>query len=124
MTTSDVVRERLQSVRQPSSSAHKVLTLLEEKAAKAVSKAPATVTVSEALRLWRTRLENTKFTKAKIQGVEDLLTHLEKLAPQRQVDQFGFIGTQAAITVFFTRNDGNYVGSAILDKRKQKLAKS
>jgi hypothetical protein len=120
MMTSEGVRERLQSVRQPSSSIHKVLTLLEENAAKPVSKAPATVTVSEALRLWRTRLNNTKFTKAKIQGVEDLLTHLEQLAPQRQVDQFGFIGAQAAITVFFTRNDGSYVGSAILDKRKQK----
>ena len=117
MTSSDIVRERLLSQKSSSRSAHKVIELLNEGQAEPVSHTPATVTVSEALRLWRTRLKNVEHTKAPMRGVEDLLAHLTQLAPQRQVDQFGFIGRNAAITVFFAKNDGTYLGSAILDKR-------
>ncbi len=116
MMTSETVQERLRSTsRSPSS--RKALKLLAEDETRPVSSAPATVTVSEALRLWRTRLKNTQFTNAPLNGVQDLLKHLEQLAPQRKLDQFGFVSPQAALTVFFTRTDGAYVGSAILDKR-------
>lgn len=116
MMTSEAVRERVKSSSQ-SSSSRKVLKLLAEDLTRPVSAAPATVTVSEALRLWRTRLKNTEYTNAPLKGVQDLLKHLEELAPQRKLDQFGFVSPQAAVTVFFTRTDGVYVGSAILDKR-------
>ena len=119
MITTSNVRERLLATQPPSDSAIKVLKLLEREAAKPVSTQPATVTVSEALRLWRTRLKNVEITKAPIQGIEDLLTHLEKLAPQRHVDQFGFIGPETAITIFFTKSTGSYLGSAISDLRSK-----
>lgn len=119
MITTDIVRERLLATKPSSQSANKVLELLEGRAAEPVSAQPATVTVSEALHLWRTRLKNTEITKAPIQGIEDLLCHLEKLAPQRQVDQFGFLGPETAITVFFTKSTGSYLGSAILDRRSK-----
>jgi hypothetical protein len=116
MMTSEALRERLKSS-TPSPSSRKVLKLLSEDLTRPVSAVPATVTVSEALRLWRTRLKNTRYTDAPLKGVQDLLKHLEELAPQRKLDQFGFVSPQAAVTVFFTRTDGAYVGSAILDKR-------
>ena len=117
MMTSDLVEQRLIQAERSSASARSVLDLLAAHAAKPVSSGPAAVTVSEALRLWRTRRKNTQITKAKIEGLDDLLDRLEGLAPQRRLDQFGFMGPKTAITVFFVHTDGSYVGSAILDRR-------
>lgn len=117
MITSDLVRERLSAARAPSSSAKEILEILQDDEVKPVADIPATTTVSEALRLWRTRLKNTEFTKAPLEGVQDLLRHLEELAPQRKVDQFGFVGPNSAMTVFFTHTGGSYVGSAIIRRQ-------
>ena len=119
MMANDVVRDRLMASPRRSASALKVLKLLKEHETRPVAKTPATTTVSEALRLWRTRLKNTEFTQAPLEGVEDLLHGLEQLAPQRKVDQFGFVGPKSAMTVFFTRTGGAYVGSAIIARSQR-----
>jgi hypothetical protein len=114
--TSAEVRDRLNQMRA-SASAQEALTFLSEKVDHPVGQMPATVTASEALRLWRTRLGNTAITGAPLLGAEDLIRGLEKLAPQSKVDQFAFAGKTAALTVFFTRTSGSYIGAAMLDKR-------
>lgn len=95
-----------------------VVRLLEERGAHTVGNGPALVTVSEAIALWRTRLRNTEITHAPLEGVEALLSALEKLPPQSKVDQAGYLGDDLAVTVFFRHSGGTYLGYAMLDKRK------
>jgi len=115
--TDEYVLERL-GQEDASASAKQTKRWLENSDLKPVGRGPASVTVKEALRLWRTRLRNIEFTKKPINGLPELIRGLESLAPQRKVDQFGFTGSTSVATLFFDRQKGQYIGSAVVERRK------
>jgi hypothetical protein len=117
MNPDHIVLERL-SHQGASSSARQTKSLLEKSNLRPVADTPASVTVAEALRLWRTRLKNVEFTRQPIDGLPELIRGLEKLAPQRKVEQFGFVGEKFAATIFFERQKGSFIGSAIVERRR------
>jgi hypothetical protein len=74
------------------------------------------VRVSEATRLWGTRLKNVKFTKKPIQGVEWLLRRLESLGSEDELEQFNFTGREFAGSLFFALKDQDFVGVVLVDR--------
>jgi len=117
MKTDELVLKRL-SQQDASASAKKTKRWLEKSDLKPLGGAPASVTAKEALRLWRTRLRNIEFTQKPINGLPELIRGLESLAPQRKVDQFGFTGSSLVATLFFDRQRGQYIGSAVVERNK------
>jgi hypothetical protein len=88
---------------------------LEREDTRLVSDRTSKVSVSEALRLWRTRLLNTDITGQTLHGIESLLSRLQSFAPQRKLDQFAFIGSDAAANLFFERTSHSFVGAVLVD---------
>jgi hypothetical protein len=74
------------------------------------------ITVSEAIRLWGTRLKNVQFTNKPIQGVECLLMRLAALAPEDELEQFNFTGRDFLGILFFALNDQEFVGLVFVDR--------
>jgi hypothetical protein len=89
--------------------------------AKPVSAEPADVTAAEALRLWRTR---QRTAQADPQGIPELILQLEELAPQRKVEQFSFSDTNSTAVFFFTKTEGLYLGSVVVqtDRERERTA--
>ncbi len=81
-----------------------------------VSAQPEHVAVFEAVMLWRTRLNNVKYTKKPIRGVEWLLKRLETLRPEDELEQFGFTGGELAGNLFFAANNQEFVGVVLVDR--------
>ena len=59
------------------------------------------VSVAEALRLWSTRLGNEDLTGQHLQGAENLLVNLQKLAGQRKLEQYAFVNSVVGGNIFF-----------------------
>jgi hypothetical protein len=95
-----------------SKSAHQIRTLLESDSLRPASEEPARTTASEALRLWRTRLRNTKITHKKIDGLPQLVERLKTITPQKKVEYFAFTDEASAITLLFEKTSGAFIGSA------------
>jgi hypothetical protein len=95
-----------------STSAGRVRVMLKSESLRPVSTEPARTTASEALRLWRTRLRNTRITHKKIAGLPQLVERLESLTPQKKVEYFAFLSDDAAITLLFEKTSGAFLGSA------------
>jgi hypothetical protein len=112
MTKRTTVITRLESIAE-SPQAKWTVDVLRDRKMEPVSDGPSSLTVAEALRLWKTRLENVKSTRQPIEGLSELINHLESLSPQKKLDQYGFTGSHSAAAIFFTRADGKFVGSAI-----------
>ena len=98
--------------------ARRTSEILRHKDMKPVADEPASVTVSEALRLWKTRLSNIPHTGQPIEGINELIGSLELLTPQRKVNQYGFAGKGSAAAVFFSRDSHEFLGSAIVTGRR------
>jgi hypothetical protein len=102
---------------QSAPNARKVRDVLRSESMAPVAEEPTSITVSEALRLWRTRLGNVQFTHQPIEGIPELVGRLESLSPQRKINQYGFIGKGSAATLFFTRDSNTFLGCAIVTKK-------
>jgi len=90
--------------------------LLESGKLHPIADEPASTTASEALRLWRTRLRNTRITQKKISGLSEVVIALEKITPQKKIDQFGFNDENTAVTLFFEKTSGAFLGSITVAK--------
>ena len=88
---------------------------LEREDTRLVSDRASKVSVSEALRLWRTRLQNTDVTGQTLHGVQSLLARLQSLTPQRKLEQVAFIGPETAANLFFERTSHSFVGAVLVD---------
>jgi hypothetical protein len=119
MSTSAGVLEMLEAQSSSSPVARRTSETLRREHMKPVADKPSSITVSEALRLWRTRLLNIPHTKQPIEGITELIEELELLAPQRKVNQYGFVGKGSAAAVFFSRQEGTFLGSAIVTGRRK-----
>jgi hypothetical protein len=89
---------------------------LEQEDTRPISESPTRVTVSEALRLWSTRRKNTEITGVIIHGIDSLVEALERLSPEVDLDQFGFVSDSIAITVFFKNEDHGFVGLLMVNR--------
>jgi hypothetical protein len=77
-------------------------------------------TVSEAHRLWSTRLKNTALTGQHLEGAESLLAKLEHLTPQRKLEQFALSGPHTSGNLFFDGSTHTFVGAILFDTRNQR----
>jgi hypothetical protein len=82
-----------------------------------VSERVLRVRVSEAAALWRTRLQNVRFTNKPIRGVEWLVKRLDALAPEEELEQFNFRSREFAGSLFFTVSENEFVGVVFVDRR-------
>ena len=95
--------------------------LLRREDTRLISDRVAKVTVSEARRLWSTRLGNTRITGQHLDGAESLLASLSTLSPQKKLEQFAFKGPEESGNLFFEAVSRRFVGAilfATLDQRK------
>ena len=76
-TNADVLE--LLKAQSSSPIARRTSEILRHKNMKPVADEPASVTVSEALRLWKTRLSNIPHTGQPIEGINELIGSLELL---------------------------------------------
>jgi hypothetical protein len=93
----------------------RIVGYLEREDTRIVSDRTSKVSVSEALRLWRTRLLNTDITGQTLHGIESLLSRLQTFAPQRKLEQVAFIGSETAANLFFERTSHSFVGAVLVD---------
>jgi hypothetical protein len=100
----------------PSESVDLAKMLLASTEVKPLSEHAARGTVSEAVMLWRTRLNNVKHTKKPIQGVEWLLKRLETLGSEDELEQFSFTGREFHGSLFFAVNDHEFLGVVLVDR--------
>ena len=90
--------------------------LLAQEDAKVIGDRLNKVSVSEALRLWRTRLKNTDITGLHLDGAEPLIRRLEGLAPQRKLEHVAVIGHHQGINLFFqSAHPSEFVGAIVYD---------
>ncbi len=80
-----------------------------------VSDRSSKVSVSEALRLWTTRLQNTDVTGQQLYGAKSLLSRLKSLTPQRKLEQFAFVSPDTAGNLFFEGRSRQFVGAVLVD---------
>ena len=80
-----------------------------------ISELATRVTVSEVVRLWRTRLNNVRHTKKPIQGIEWLLRRLETLRPADELEQFSLTGREFHGSLFFSAEGQEFMGLVLID---------
>jgi hypothetical protein len=93
---------------------------LQHKDTRLVSSRPSKVSVSEALRLWTTRLKNTDVTGQRLDGVDSLLEQLKGLTPQRKLEQYALVGSKTTGNLFFEGSSLRFVGAVLVDTKKSK----
>ena len=81
---------------------------------------PAKVSVSEALRLWTTRLLNTDVTGQSLDGAESFVKRLKTYTPQRKLEQYALVGPETAGNLFFDLSTHHFVGAVIVNRSKSK----
>jgi hypothetical protein len=91
--------------------------LLKREDTRIVSNRSSKVSVSEALRLWKTRLKNTDVTGLHLDGARSLVTRLESLTPQRKLEQFALVAGDTSGNVFFDGSTRHFVGAIIVEKK-------
>ncbi len=75
----------------------------------------AKVDVSEAQRLWSTRLKNTDITGKHLEGARELLHTLQRLMPQSELEQFAFKSPER-IGIFFLSSSQQFVGAVLVNR--------
>ena len=100
----------------PSDSIIRARAFLAADDIKAVADKPVRVKVSEALRLWETRLKNTTITNRPIQGADAFVERLRMLDPSVELEQIGFMSSNLAGNVFFEDRDGKFVGLVLVER--------
>jgi hypothetical protein len=114
VNTIELVRHRLGKV-QPNEVNRPYSDWIEGPTIRPIGSSPAKITAHEALRLWRTRL---KTARAEHHGMTHLIERLEKLTPQKQVEQFSFDGKDSAATYVFTRTGAEFLGSIVVKRSR------
>ena len=76
-----------------------------------VSSMDARIDVSEAQRLWSTRLKNTDTTGKHLAGVTELLLTLQQLAPRSELEQFAFKSPDRLTNLLLLHSDHTFVGA-------------
>jgi hypothetical protein len=71
----------------------------------------------EALRLWKTRLKTSGLPSGSLRGIRSLVGQLRTLAPEAEIEQFGFTGKRFAGSVFFDCASGAFLGDTIVERR-------
>ena len=88
-----------------------------------VAERSSTVSVSEASRLWTTRLKNTDVTGQRLDGIESFLDRLKDLGPRRKLEQFAFVGPDTAANLFFeVLPSHRFVGAVVVDRNESTIA--
>ncbi len=82
-----------------------------------VSKTGNQTTVYEALHLWRLRRESVERAGHVLYGAREFLARLQKLTPQKKLDQIAITGPKWAGNVFFEHGNGNFVGFVMVAVR-------
>jgi hypothetical protein len=100
---------------ESSAQVRRIRDWLKQEDTRLLSDRPAKVSVSEALRLWTTRLQNTDITGQRLDGAESFVTRLKSLTPQRKLEQFALIGSKATGNLFFEGSTHRFVGAVIVD---------
>lgn len=93
---------------------------LQREDTRLVSNTPSKVSVSEALRLWTTRLQNTDVTGQRLDGADSFIQKLKSLTPQRKLEQFALIGSKTTGNLFFEGSSHRFVGAVLVDTKNQK----
>jgi hypothetical protein len=114
-----VILERLAGEPQDES-LRRISDWLRKDDTRLVSDHPARLSVSEALRLWTARLQNTDVTGQHLDGVEPLLVRLRSFRPQRKLEQFALVSSEAAGNLFFDGSTHDFVGAVIVKTTKQR----
>ncbi len=84
-----------------------------------ISERSSKVSVSEALRLWTTRLRNTDVTGQQLHGAQSLLSRLHGLTRQSKLEQFAFVSPDTAGNLFFEGSSHHFVGAVLVDTRSE-----
>lgn len=84
--------------------------LLADEDTRRVSERVMVGPVSEALRIWGTRLKNTAITGKEIFGLRDLVTKLRSLDNATTLEEFAFIGPRSGGSLFFEHETEEFVG--------------
>ncbi len=89
-------------------------SLADEKT-RMIANRSAKVRVSEARRLWTTRLENTTITGQTLYGIESLLKRLESPTQQQKLEQIAFTGPETSGNLFFEGAGHRFVGAVLVE---------
>ena len=73
----------------------------------------AHLTAYEAAHLWSVRLQISSAKGKPLFGAELLLSQLERLTPQKQLEQQVFTSPDLAGSLFFEKGNGRFVGAVI-----------
>jgi hypothetical protein len=92
---------------------------LQREDTRLVSDRPSKLSVSEALRLWTTRLQNTDITGQHLVGADSFVDHLKSFTPQRTLDQFALVGPEETGNLFFDRSTHRFVGAILVNTKKK-----
>lgn len=109
---------------QSSAQLRRIRDLLKQEDTRLISDRPSKVSVSEALRLWTTRLLNTDITGQRLDGAESFVSRLKSLTPQRKLEQFALVGSKATGNLFFEGSTHRFVGAVIVDMHKPNARKA
>lgn len=112
MSTLDEVKTRIAATRFPSS--HRTKLWLETENPTPISGKPALVTAHEALRVWKVRLQTSR---ARHNGMQELVQRLEEMTPQSKVEQYSFAGKTSTALMFFKKRDSEFIGSIVVERR-------
>jgi len=82
-----------------------------------LSKTSNQTTVYEALHLWRLRMGSVARAGHVLYGAPSFLARLEKLTPQKKLDQFAIAGLRWTGSVFFEHTSGNFIGFVMVAVR-------
>ncbi len=118
--TSTILR-RLDS-EQTDERVKRIRNLLRREDTRLVSDRPSKLSVSEALRLWTTRLQNTDVTGQHLDGAELFVSRLKSFTPQRKLEQFALISSDATGNLFFDLSTRHFVGAVIINAGKRRKA--
>jgi hypothetical protein len=94
--------------------AREVTLWIEREDAKPLSLAPAEVTVNEAAHVWRVRYNGSSKRGQTLRGAESLLFKLERLTPQKKLEQFAFDSESGHGNIFFEKANGHFVGAILV----------
>jgi len=100
----------------------RIRNLLRREDTRLVSDRPSKLSVSEALRLWTTRLQNTDVTGQHLDGAELFVRRLKSYTPQRKLEQFALVNSEATGNLFFDLSTRHFVGAVIVNTEKRRKA--
>lgn len=117
MTDTSTILRRLEN-EQGDEHVQQIRHLLLREDTRLVSPRPSKLSVSEALRLWTTRLQNTDVTGQHLDGAESFVRRLKSFTPQRKLEQFALVNSEATGNLFFDLSTRHFVGAIIVNTGK------